>query len=85
MGPNQDSEFNRLKRVLTSTPCLHYFDTNKDVKVSVGASKAGLGAVLLQDGHPCAYASKSMTGTRQKYAQIVKELLAICCGVDKFY
>lgn len=33
----------------------------------------------------CAYAPRTMTETQQKYAQIEKELLAICFGVDKFH
>lgn len=84
-GPEQETEFQELRILLTDTPCLRYFNTNKEVVLSVDASKSGLGAVLLQDGRPCAYASRTMTETQQKYAQIEKELLAICFGVDKFH
>ena len=52
--------------------------------ISVDASSKGLGAVLLQDNKPCAYASRSMTNSQTKYAQIEKELLAICFGIEKF-
>ena len=39
-----------------------------------------MGAVLLQDDHPIAYASKSLTPTQQNYAQIEKEMLANVFG-----
>ena len=41
------------------------------------ASEKGLGASLLQDGKPLAYASRALTNTETNYAQIEKELLAI--------
>ena len=44
-----------------------------------------MGACLLQDNLPCAYASKALTDTQIRYAQIEKELYAICFGLTKFY
>ena len=44
----------------------------------------GLGACLMQDGHPVAYASRSLTPTEVQYAQIEKELLAIVFAMEKF-
>ena len=37
----------------------------------------GLGAYLMQDGHPVEYSSRSLTPKEAQYAQIEKELLAI--------
>ena len=48
-------------------------------------SKSGLGAVCLQDGSPVAYASRVMTKTESRYAQIEKELLAAVFACTKFY
>ena len=45
----------------------------------------GLGADLLQDEKPLAYASRALTPTQQRYAQIEKETLAIVHGVHKFH
>ncbi|GBM08981.1 hypothetical protein AVEN_90386-1 [Araneus ventricosus] len=53
--------------------------------ISVDASQYGLGAVLLQEDHPIAYASSSLTETQQRYSQIEKELLAIVIGFKKFH
>ena len=47
-------------------------------------SQKGLGAALLQDGRPIAYASRSLSDTEQRYAQIEKEMLAIVFALEKF-
>ena len=57
---------------------------NKPVKLSVDASQSGLGAVLLQEDQPIAYASKSLTECQKGYAQIGKETLAIVFGCERF-
>ena len=44
-----------------------------------------LGAVLLQNNHPIAYASRALTDTQQRYAQIEKEMLAVVFGCTKFH
>ena len=46
--------------------------------------KQGMGAVLSQDGRPVAYASRKMTFSETKWAQIEKECLAIAWACEKF-
>lgn len=82
---NQECAFNRLKQLISEKPQLNYFDPEQQVTISVDASKNGLGAVLMQNQKPCAYVSRAMTETQQRYAQIENELLAICFGVNKFH
>ena len=41
-----------------------------EVVLQVDASQVGLGAVLLQDGKPVAYASKALTPAEMRYANI---------------
>ena len=80
----QEASFERLKQMASSTPVLGYYDPSKPLTLSVDASSKGSGAVLLQDGKPLAYASRALTPTQERYAQIEKETLAIVYGAQKF-
>ena len=53
--------------------------------LSVDSSKDALGACILQNGHPIAYASRSLNKSEQNYAQIEKEMAAIVFGATKFH
>lgn len=64
---------------------MKYFDPKKPVKISVDASSQGMGAVLLQEDRPVAYASKALTKSQQNNAQIEKEMLAIVFGCTRFH
>ena len=80
-----DSAMNKLRKVLMSEPVLAYYDVTKPVTIQADASQSGLGACLLQDGNPIAYASRSMTSAEANYAQIEKEMLAISFATKKFH
>lgn len=64
---------------------MKYFNVNREVMISVDTSTEGLGAVLLQEGHPLAFGSRSLTECEKRYAQIEKELLAIVYACEKFH
>ena len=81
--PQEDS-FNKLKSALCSAPVLAYYDPAKELTLQVDASSTGVGAALLQEGRPLAFASKALTSTQQQYAQIEKECYAILFGAEKF-
>lgn len=83
-GMEQTAALDAIKKLLVSEPVLKYFDINKPTQLQVDASQYGLGAVLLQDGHPIAYASRSLTSAEINYPQIDKELLAIVFGCERF-
>ena len=80
-----EESFQKLKQMASSTPILGYYDPSKPLCLCVDASSKGLGAVLSQDEKPLAYASRALTPTQQRYAQIEKETLAIVYGVQKFH
>ena len=88
-GPSQASAFQKLKAALTSPTVLAWYDPSADTKLSADASAYGLGAVLLQkvngeEWKPVAYASRSMTETEMRYAQIEKEALATTWACECF-
>ena len=70
--------------MLTETPVLAYFDPGKEVVLKVDSSKDGIGAVLLQDGRPVEYASRSLTASERNWAQIEKEALSVLYGLERF-
>ena len=76
--------FDKLKKALISPPTLKYYDVHKPVTITCDASQHGLGAACLQDGAPIAYASRTLTPTETRYAQIEKELLAVVFACSKF-
>ncbi|GFN86352.1 Pol polyprotein [Plakobranchus ocellatus] len=80
----------KIKSIMTQTPLLAHYDARKETRVSADASKYGLGAVLLQKTekdnawNPIFYASRSLTTTEARYAQIEKEALAATWACEKF-
>uniref|UniRef100_A0A8C5PPV9 Gypsy retrotransposon integrase-like protein 1 n=1 Tax=Leptobrachium leishanense TaxID=445787 RepID=A0A8C5PPV9_9ANUR len=83
--PAQQQAFDTLKDMCTESPMLQFFDPSKSVEIFCDASSNGLGAVLLQDSHPIAFSSRSLTDTETRYAQIEKEMLSIVHACVKFH
>ena len=81
-----NASFQKIKDLIakSATKPLHYYDQRKPVTVQADASQRGLGACLLQDGQPIAYASKSLTDTENRYTNIERELLAIVFACQRF-
>lgn len=82
---NHQQELHELKSIIIQTPVLKIFDPAIPLVIQTDASKDGLGCVLMQDGQPIAYASRSLTVSEKKWAQIEKELLAIVFSCEKFH
>ena len=74
-----------LKKALTRAPVLAYFDPEKPVTVQVDSSSYGLGACVMQEGKPVAYASRSLNDAERNYSQLEKEMLAITWVCGKFH
>lgn len=81
----QQEAFEMLKKCITCPPVLKYFDVSKPVTITCDASQYGLGAACLQNSEPISYASRTLTETERRYAQIEKELLAVVFACQKFY
>ena len=62
-----------------------YFDVSKPVVIQVDARQEALGAALVQEGHIIAFASKSLTETEKRFANIERELLASVFGEERFH
>lgn len=84
-GNTQQHSLDSLKEAITKPPVLKLYDVNEDVKLQVDASSYAIGAVLIQQNQPVAYASKALTDCQTRYSQLEKEALAIQFGCEKFH
>ena len=77
----REQAWSEVKSLIASAPVLSHYKPNE---VQCDSSQAGLGAALMQGGHPIAYASRALMATESRYAQIEKEMLAIVFAMEKF-
>ena len=68
--PEYQRAIDAIKTIISSLPVLAYFDQNKEQSIQCDALKKGVGAVLLQDGQPVVYISRTLTETEQRYSNI---------------
>ena len=73
-----------MKKLVVLRSVLKYYDVSEEVTLQWDDSERGLGATLMQNGQPVAFASRTLSTTEQRYAQIEKECLAIVFGCKKF-
>ena len=87
--PNHEEALGKLKEEIASPRVLAHYNLNAETKISADASAHGLGAVLLQcqenrEWKPVAFASRTLSDTESRYAQIEKEALALIWSAEKF-
>ena len=80
---HQDS-FDHVKGLVADYPVLRYYDLNMPITIQCDSSETGLGAALLQEGQPVAFASRTLTPTERGYAQNEKECLAIVFACERY-
>ena len=80
----QEKAWSDIKTAISRAPVLRFYSLQDEVTLQCDASDTGLGAVLLQLQQPVSFASRALTQTETRYAQIEKELLAIVFACEKF-
>lgn len=82
---DMQTEFESVKTGISQAMKLTHFDPAKQVVIETDASLKGLGAVLLQNGRPVKFLSKSLTPTESEYSNIERELLAVLFACEKLH
>lgn len=83
--PTHEQSFQELKSSLVSSPILALPDFTKTFCIETDASTTGIGAVLLQDGHPLAFLSKALGPRSRGLSTYEKEYLAVIMAVQQWH
>ena len=81
---SQEEAFQAIKSTICAAFLLKYYDVASETAIQYDTSESGLGATLLQDGQPAAFASQSLSSVERQYAQIEKECLAVVFACSRF-
>ncbi|PFX13192.1 Retrovirus-related Pol polyprotein [Stylophora pistillata] len=81
---HQDA-FDAIKEELSRTPVLAYLDRKAEHIIQTDASIKGLGAVLLQEGKPGIYVSRTLTPAEERYTNIERVLLGVVFAMERLY
>ena len=83
----QESAFDAIKKEISFDTVLAHYDPHKEILVSADSSSFGLGCLLRQKHggiwKPVAFASRSLSETERRYAQIEKEALGVTWACEK--
>ena len=82
--PELTKAFEHLKKLICNANRLAYFDPQEATTIQVDASQNALGAALTQGGKVIAFASKSLSDSERRYANIEHEMLACGFGAKRF-
>ena len=83
--PEHAQAVEAIKKEIAQAPILKHYDPKKPTILQTDASVKGLGAVLLQDGHPVYFAGKALTLAEKGYVAIEREALAVSWSMEKFH
>jgi hypothetical protein len=76
--------FEKMKEVMSTCPFLARLDFSQPFVLECDASRVGIGAVLMQGGHPIVFESKKLNESERLYPIYDKEMLAIMHALTKF-
>ncbi|XP_038052821.1 uncharacterized protein LOC119725487 [Patiria miniata] len=82
---DHQAAFEALKYSITTEACLQYYNPEIHTVLEVDASQKGLGACLLQNNRPIAFASKSLSPAQANYSNIERETLTLVFGITRFH
>jgi hypothetical protein len=83
-SPQTKDAFVSIKQVPIHAPVLALPDFTKDFVLETDACATGVGAVLMQQGHPLAFLSKALGVKNQTLSIYDKECLAILIAIEKW-
>lgn len=78
-----EEAFNKLKISMIAAPVQALPDFSKRFVIECDACGSGIGAVLMQDGHPIAYLSQALHGHQLHMSTYEKELFALVFSIKK--
>jgi hypothetical protein len=81
---DHDPTFVKLKHALVNAPVLALPNFNKSFLIEIDASDKGVGAVLMQEGHPIAYVSKPLGAKLRGLSTYEKDYVTILLAVEKW-
>jgi hypothetical protein len=82
--PNHELVFTTVKNCLVSTPVLSLPDFTKTFVIETDTYVVGVGAVLMQEGHPLAFLSKALGPKSQGLSTYEKEYMVILLAVQQW-
>ncbi|KAL9450635.1 hypothetical protein AB3S75_012375 [Citrus x aurantiifolia] len=83
-SPAASDAFMTLKNAMVAAPVLHLPDFELEFVIETDASNIGIGAVLMQRGHPISYFSQKLGPRLRVASTYIKELHAIVAAVQKW-
>jgi hypothetical protein len=82
-GANEEAAMDKIRNSDAWVKALAIFQPGKKLELWADASSYGLGAVLIQDGRPVFFCSRSMSKSEESWPQIDKELLALVWALER--
>lgn len=76
-GTEAQEAFDELKEAMMTTPTLALPDLTKPFVVETYVSGVGMGAILMSEGHPIAFANKALSEKHLSLSVYDKELMFV--------
>ena len=61
LGKVEDKAFTEVKQLVTQALLFPYYSPHKELVIQCDVSRRGLGAAIMKEGRPLAYASRALT------------------------